>query len=65
MTIEIGLEDVPVTVVPDNEAYWPYQKAALPTMEEVRYARELRLRLRERYESQPRLRARPWCIDVD
>ena len=49
MSIEIAMEDVLVTVVPDNEAYWPYQKAALPTMEELRYAHELRLRLRERY----------------
>ena len=44
---------------------WPFRRAALPTVEEIRYASELRLRLRDRYLSRPEPGATPWCVGAD
>jgi hypothetical protein len=44
---------------------WPFRRAALPTMEEVRRAHELRLQLRDRYNAEATTSSAPWCVGVD
>ena len=43
---------------------WPHS-AASPTIEEVRYADELRLRIRQRYLARVAPPVAPWCVGVD
>ena len=44
---------------------WPFTHAVMPTAEDIRYANELRVQLRQRYMRIPRTSPRPWCVDVD
>jgi hypothetical protein len=44
---------------------WPARRAAFPTIEEIRYASELRLQLRDRYLRRPEPTIGPWCVGVD
>jgi hypothetical protein len=43
---------------------WPFQ-AAVPTSEDIRYASELRLQLRDRYLRRPERPVGPWCVGAD
>ena len=41
-------------------------RPVVPTLDEMRYAQELRLQLRECYERRPRVTSSPWwCIGAD
>ena len=44
---------------------WPFRRAALPTIDEIRYASELRRRVRDRYLRRPEPSVLPWCVGVD
>jgi hypothetical protein len=44
---------------------WPARRAVLPSIEEIRCAHELRLRLRECYRRQAMASNAPWCVGVD
>ena len=44
---------------------WPALRAAFPTMEELRYASELRLQLRDRYLHRHESPVGPWCVGID
>jgi len=44
---------------------WPFCQAVLATEAEIRYARELRMQLRQRYPSRPTSEATPWCVGVE
>ena len=44
---------------------WPSRRAAFPTIEELRYASELRVALRDRYLRRPEPLIGPWCVGVD
>ena len=43
---------------------WPL-RAAVPTSEDIRYASELRLQLRDRYLRRPERPVAPWCVGAD
>jgi hypothetical protein len=43
-----------------------YDRPVVPTLEEIRYAQELRLQLREAYDRKPRNTSSAWwCIGAD
>lgn len=44
---------------------WPHRRAALPTIEEIRRAHELRLQLRQRYCGKSTISSTPWCVGID
>jgi len=44
---------------------WPFRRAALPTVEEIRRAHALRLQVRERYKGQPTTTSERWCVGVE
>ncbi len=51
----------PVGIDPDS----PYARPVTPTPDEIRYAEQLRLQLREAYLRCPVYPPRRWCISAD
>jgi hypothetical protein len=44
---------------------WPHRRAALPTIEEIRRAHELRLQLSARCCGESTTSSTPWCVGTD
>ena len=43
----------------------PFAQAAIATIDDIRYASELRSQLRDRYLGRPEPLIRPWCVGAD